>query len=89
MDDAVLLEQARAQIEAQVNDTLTDAANKVLERYQLSVKKAVAKVDIDDDGGISISQVHIYLDARNLENQTTILQVLRKEFGERVVIVSG
>lgn len=89
LNETLIQEQLRGQVETQVNDVLTEKANEVLKSYRLSVKKAVAKVDIDDDGGISISQVQIYLDARNLENQTTVLQVLRKHFGESVVIVDG
>ncbi len=89
LNEMLIKEQLRDQVEMQVNAVLADKANEALKSYRLSVKKAEAKVDIDDDGGISISQVQIYLDARNLENQTTVLQVLRKHFGESVVIVDG
>ena len=89
LDEAMVKEQVRVQVEEQINAVLTEEANKVLASYKLSVKKAEAKVDIDENGGISILQVQIYLDARNAENQTTVLQVLRKQFGESVVIADG
>ncbi len=89
LDEAMVKEQVRKQVEEQINAVLTDEANQALSSYKLSVKKAEAKVDIDENGGISISQVQIYLDARNRENRTTILQVLRKQFGESVVIADG
>ena len=84
----ILQEQVREQVESQINAVLTDAANEALKSYRLEVKKAVATVDIDEDNCIAIEQVRVYLDARNSESRSTVLLVLRQQFGDKVVIIS-
>ena len=83
----VLQERLRDQVETQINAVLTDSANQALNGYRLQVKKAEAAVDIDEDNCISIKQVRIYLDARNFESSSTVLLVLRQQFGTEVVII--
>ena len=85
---SLLQEQLREQVETQINAVLTDRANEALAGYRLEIKKAEAGVDIDEDNCISIEQVRVHLDARNSESRSTVLLVLRQQFGTEVVIVN-
>ena len=86
VNSADLTARMRQQLTAQVNDTLLAMVNQALESYGWSAKKVVADMDIDEEGGIYMGQITVYVDENVARRSTAVRQVAEKRLGTTVSV---
>ncbi|MCL2487954.1 MAG: hypothetical protein FWE80_04655 [Oscillospiraceae bacterium] len=74
------------QIEKQLQPALLKTVNEALINYHFSAKKAGAKMDRSEDGGIYISHIEVYLDKQDRQYCATAAQILSHRFGQEVTV---
>ena len=76
----------QAQLERQVNESLTAMVNQSLASYGWSAKKVTAKMDIREDGSIDMGQIVVYVDEDTAVRSAAIRQVAEKRLGTAVTV---
>lgn len=85
VDEAGLRMQMYEQVTKQVEDGLLAMVNQALAGYGWQVKKVGVKMDIGEDGGISMGQITLYLDEATARHSVAVQQVAEKRLGTSVV----
>ncbi|HIW73476.1 MAG TPA: stage III sporulation protein AF [Firmicutes bacterium] len=79
-----LQERVNAQFERQVTAALEQVARQTLENYSLEPAKVAIKMDTDENGGIYITKIILYLDKQNAGGAIAAKQVMEQRLGVEV-----
>ena len=83
-------EALRARMQQQTTDTVNKTwlamANQALASYGAQAKKVVADINIDEDGGINMGQITVYIDKDTLNMAALVRQVVERRLGSAVVM---
>ena len=86
VDGEALRARMQQQTADTVNKTLLAMANQALASYGAEVKKVVADINIDEDGGINMGQITVYIDKDTLNMAALVRQVVENRLGTAVVM---
>ncbi len=81
-----LQERVNAQFERQVTAALEETARQTLQKYSIEPAKVEIKMDTDENGGIYITKIILYLDKQNADGAIAAKQAMEQRLGVEVDI---
>lgn len=81
-----LQERVNAQFERQVTAALEETARQTLQKYGIELAKVEIKMDTDENGGIYITKIILYLDKQNADGAIAAKQAMEQRLGVEVDI---
>ncbi len=88
VDGEALSAAMQRQTKAQAETVLRQMVNQALASYGMEVEKVDCRMDIDEDGRISMRQITLYVDARNAVRSSLVKQVAEKRLGAPVIVAA-
>ena len=79
-----LQERVNAQFERQVTAALEHTARQTLEKYSIEPAKVDVNMDMDENGGIYITKIILYLDKQNAGGAIAAKQAMEQRLGVEV-----
>lgn len=86
VEGEALEQRMREQMTQRVEEMLLQMANQALESYGYHGEKVVVQMDIDEDGGIQMGQIILYVDAKSAVRSIAVKQIVEQRLGTAVTV---